>query len=189
MAAFSTIAAVVGAVVGVAGAVQASEAQADARKEAKKSAAAQQKASYEQKALQSQQAAQERRQQIREERVKRAKVLQASENTGVGVSSGALGSVGGLSTQLSTNLGFNQGQIAGANRISGYNQQASDFMSASQNKINEANTWGAVQGLGTSIFSAAGGFNTLFPSSTPTATPSTLQPANVSRGGGFSTSQ
>lgn len=189
MAISSTTAAVIGAVIGVAGAVQSSEAQSQANRQAKKSQKAQEQAGYEQKALQAQQAAQEKRAQIREERVKRAKVLQASENTGVAGSSGEAGAIGSLSTNLASNLGFNKGQIDGAGRISALNQQASDFMSASQNKINEANTWGAVQGLGTSIFSAAGGFNTLFPSSTTPATPSTLQPANVSRGGGFSTSQ
>lgn len=133
-------------------------------------------AQKEQMALNASRAAQERRQQIREERVRRARVLQASENTGTTESSGQMGAVGNLATQLQTNIGFNLAQIRGAERISGFQQEAQDAM-------DEANMWRQVQQLGGSIFQAAGGFG----STAGTGSASTA-PANISRGGGFSPS-
>lgn len=93
---------------------------------AKKSARAQKKARNEQNAVNAQRAAEERRRQIREERIKRAKMLQASENTGVEGSSGVLGGVGGLSTNLSANLGSNAAMLQSAQNISIFEQQAAD---------------------------------------------------------------
>lgn len=139
---------------------------------------AQKQASNEQRASNAQQAAMERRAQIREQRVKRARLLQSSENTGVSGSSGALGAESSLSSQLSSNVGFNVGQIASANRISEASQRAS-------NNLNQANMWGQVGNLSTSIFAASGGFNSLFPAD---AAGAATQPANISRGGGFSPS-
>ncbi len=91
-------------------------------------AAAQKKANNRQAAMQSEQAAREKRQQIREERIKRAKILQASENTGTVGSAGELGSVAGLSSTLSGNLGFNSSMIEGASYISKQNQAAAGAM-------------------------------------------------------------
>lgn len=60
----------------------------------------------------------ERRRQIREERIKRARVLQSAENTGTAGSSGELGGIGSLATQLSNNIGANLGIIDRANQMS-----------------------------------------------------------------------
>lgn len=143
----------------------------------RKAAGEQKDAREEQQAMNASRAAQERRQQIREERIRRARVLQSSENTGVTASSGQIGAEGGLATQLSGNVGFNRGQIRSAGMIS-------DFQQNAQDAIDSADLWGQVGQLSGSIFRAAGGFNTVFssPQSGSTA------PANISRGGGFSPS-
>jgi len=60
----------------------------------------------------------ERRRQIREERIKRARILQSAENTGTAGSSGELGGIGSLATQLSNNIGANLGIIDRANQMS-----------------------------------------------------------------------
>lgn len=126
------------------------QSQQEAAKEGKK-------ARREQEAMNAARAAQERRQQIREERIRRARILQASENTGVTESSGQLGAEGGLATQLSGNVGFNRGQIRSAGLIS-------DFQQNAQDAADTANLWGQVGQLSGSIFSATGGFNTIFSS-------------------------
>lgn len=133
-----------------------------ARKEQKaamdQSADQSRKAQAEQRALKFQEQAQERRNQIREERVRRAKILQASENTGVGDSSGAYGAVDSLSTQLNNNLGINAGRAAAGDRIGGYLQNAADFNLAGQQAAISAQNADSLFSLSGSIFSAAGGF-------------------------------
>lgn len=129
-------------------AVKQVQSQQEASREGKK-------AQREQEAMNAARAAQERRQQIREERIRRARILQSSENTGVTESSGQIGAEGGLATQLSGNVGFNRGQIRSAGMIS-------DFQQNAQDAIDSANLWGQVGQLSGSIFGAAGGFNTVF---------------------------
>lgn len=90
--------------------------------------AAQEKARTEQKQVQAAQASQERRNQVREERVRRARIMQASQNTGLGFSSGEAGVIGGLSTQLGSNIGTNLSMQKSAQNISLFNQQASNAM-------------------------------------------------------------
>lgn len=112
-------------VLAVAGTAASIQQQQQARKEQKK-------ARNEQEASNAERAASERRQQIREERIKRAQIEQASANTGTMDSAGALGSVGGLGSTLASNLGFNLSQITHAGNISAFNQSASDKMGRSQ---------------------------------------------------------
>lgn len=152
------------------------QSQQEAAKEGKK-------ARREQEAMNAARAAQERRQQIREERIRRARILQASENTGVTESSGQIGAEGGLATQLSGNMGFNRGQIRSAGLISDFQQNAQDAADA-------ANLWGQVGQLSSSIFTASGGFNTIFGGTAQPAAGAagSTAPANISRGGGFSPS-
>lgn len=102
----------------------------------------------------------ERRQQIREERVKRARVLQASQNTGVAGSTGESGSISGLSTQLDTNLGMNLGRAQRGDAISIFSQQAAEAGASAQNLANlsqffvgNAQTFGNIGG---SIFNTEG---------------------------------
>lgn len=151
LAAFQTAAAVGSVVVGVGSAIAQREAQQDAAKK-------QRAAGQEQAAIQAQQAAQERRQQIREERIKRARIMQAAENTGVQGSSGEFGAVGSAATQLSSNIGFNLGLIDKTQNISALQQGAADDLTTASN-------WAAVGGVSRSIFSLTSGG--LFGSSTP----------------------
>jgi hypothetical protein len=120
-------------------------ASIDAQRDAKKS---QRAAANEQRAQNASQAAKERRQQIREERIKRARVLQASENTGVQSSSGELGAVAGLSTNLSSNIGTNLGSLQTAQQISLFEQQAADHMT----RANISSQIGQLGAQGGSIF-------------------------------------
>lgn len=128
-------------------AVKQVQGQQEAAREGKKT-------QREQEAMNAARAAQERRQQIREERVRRARILQSSENTGVTESSGQIGAEGGLATQLSGNVGFNRGQIRSAGMISDFQQNAQDAM-------DRAAMWGQVGQLSGSIFSASGGFGAM----------------------------
>lgn len=130
-------------------------------------AAEQRKAQGEQKALTFQQQSIERRAQIREERVKRAKIMQASENGGTASSSGEFGSIDSLATQLDSNLGINAGRAAAGNRIGGYMQNAADFGTAAQQASLSAQTADSMFQLSSSIFSAAGGFKAIPGMSTP----------------------
>lgn len=155
-------------------AVKQVQGQQEAAREGKKG-------QREQEAMNAARAAQERRQQIREERIRRARILQSSENTGVSESSGQIGAEGSLATQLSGNVGFNRGQIRSAGMIS-------DFQQNAQDAIDQANLWGQVGQLSGSIFGAAGGFNTVFGSAQQTPQAGSTAPANISRGGGFSPS-
>ena len=148
----------ISAAVGVGSAIQQQSAQKKAQDAQNRANEEQTKARQEQQAGQAAQAAQERRAQIREERSRRARILQSSENTGVGISSGAVGATGGLATELGANLGANLGAIQRGQNISQFGQNAADFMSSAQSHINDANTWGQIGSLSTSIFNQVGGF-------------------------------
>lgn len=141
------------AYIAAAAAVTGTVVSIDARNDQRR---AQEKAASEQKASNAAEAAKERRQQVREERVRRARIMQSSENTGVAGGSGEAGALGSLSTNLSSNIGFNLGALQRAGNISDFNQQAADAG-------NRAQTAGELGQLGMSVFSAAGGFNTIFP--------------------------
>lgn len=149
----------------VAGAYSTNEqqkAQKESRNAQKAALEEQKKARLEEKAANASRAAQERRQQIREERVKRARLIQASVNTGVADSSGMLGAQGGLNTQLASNLGFNAGLQANADRASTNLQNAANYGADAQSAANQAAMWGQVKGLSMSIFqnNASGLFST-----------------------------
>jgi len=120
----------------------------------------------EQQATNSAQAANERRQQLREERVKRGKLMQADVNTGTAYSSGEGGAAGALSTQLNSNLGSNLGALQSATNISNNSQMSADILGNANNiaRANnvDANMWSGISGLGGSVFKASGGFNSLF---------------------------
>lgn len=161
MAAVSTFVAIAAVVIGGLSYVSAEEARADAKEANMRSAEEQRKAKAEQGAINAQQQAQERRNQIREERVRRAKIIQSSENTGTSYSSGELGATGGLSTQLGNNIGQNVGRAAAGERIGQFNQNAADWQLNAQNASSDAQSAGGMFQLATSAFSSAGGFGTL----------------------------
>lgn len=96
------------------------------------------KAQSEERAMGAQRASLERRQQIREERVARGRLMQGSENTGTSGSSGESGAQAGLASQLGANIGFNLGQLQSANNISTYNQNAADYQAGAQQALSDA---------------------------------------------------
>lgn len=106
------------------------------RQASKRQERAQRRVQSEQRAGNAAEQARERRQQVREERIKRARVLQAAQNTGVAGSTGEFGAVAGLSTQLESNLGMNLGRAQRGDAISLFSQQAAEAGTSAQNLAN-----------------------------------------------------
>lgn len=102
------------------------------KKEAKRARAAQENIRNEERARNKAQEMSEKRKQIREERIQRARILQASQNTGTAYSSGEAGALSSLNTQLGSNLGSNASMVRSGERISIFAQQASDAQSRQQ---------------------------------------------------------
>lgn len=141
MAAFTTIAAVIGAGAAIAGTVQSNRAQ-------KRAAGLQRQ----QQQLQSRRS---QRQAVREAQLRRAQAQVQAGALGVTGGSGLAGGQASLSSQLGGSLGF-------AGQMSGLSQGISMQQSRAQ-------TGQAIAGLGGSLFSAAGGFGA-FASPTPAPT-------------------
>jgi hypothetical protein len=141
MAAITTIVAIGSLALGV-----------NAALENKKAQKAQGRIRDEQQAQNKAQQLKEKRNQIREERVKRARLMQASENTGVADSSGEAGAVGSISSQLGSNLGFNQGAIQASERISAFSQQAADATGNAQLSSALSQAAPVIGGMAESIF-------------------------------------
>lgn len=173
MAISSTVMAAIGLAFSAFSAMKQADAQEEAQQAQRRSDDEQRKARDEQKAGQAAQAAAERRQQLREERIKRARLIQSGQNSGVAGSSGVAGAAGNLQTQLQTNIGFNQGQIQNASNISQFSQNSADFLSSANNSVAEANQWGQAAGVGMNIFKASGGFKSIFNSGTQAPAPVT----------------
>lgn len=115
----SIILGVLSAVAGVVGGM----AQAKATK---KAAAAQKESNEIQTAQQKVTSQESKRSKIREQRVRRAQILQASENVGVQDSSGQVGAIGALDTNLSGRFGQSVGQSKTNEGINKQNQIAAD---------------------------------------------------------------
>lgn len=159
MAMTATTVAVISAVIGTASYVEAQDARKEASANAQRSAEQQAKAQEVQQAGNAQQAAMERRQQIREERVRRSRIMQASANTGTIGSSAEFGAIGGLNTQLQSNIGQNLGAIERGQAIGTFSQNAANFNTASQKNMNDAANAGSLFSLSTSIFSGVKGWD------------------------------
>jgi hypothetical protein len=152
-----TWAVIASAVVGTASYVDAKEARGEQKASMQAQAKVQGQIQSEQKASNVAAAANERRQQIREARVRRSRVMQTSSNTGTTGSSGEVGALGSLSTGLSSNIGSNLGQIETANRVTELGQTAADFGTAANIAgVNVQDATSMFQ-LSTSIFSSLGG--------------------------------
>lgn len=149
--------ALIGLAVAAYGAYEGHEGRKEAKANYQRQAQESRKARAEEKALNFQQQAEERRKLVREERVRRARILQAAEGTGGAGSSGEYGAIAGMNTQLQSNLGINLGRAEAGNRISGYLQNAADFGTAAQNSIFEVQNADAIFGIGMNIFNASGG--------------------------------
>ena len=105
---------------------------------------AQEASQSEQRAINKAQQAEEMRKHIREERIRRARILQSAEASGTSESSGEAGAISSLSTQLGSNMGFNQNLAARGAAISQFQQNAADAAS-------DAQTWSMVGGLSQSV--------------------------------------
>ena len=135
------VAAVASVAVGVIGAQKQAKAQQNA---AEQEAKAQRIAEKREKAR----LRREQRQRTREERVRRAAILQRSENKGVGESSGVSGATSALATNFGSANAFAQGEFNKYQAIGAAQQRAADFRQ-------DANEIGANTVLAQSIFKGA----------------------------------
>lgn len=85
------------------------------------------------------------RQQVRDETVRRAQILQASQDTGTQGSSGSLGAVSSLGSQVGNSLAEGSGMLGSSIAIGNLNQSAADA-------FGRASTARAVSGVASSIF-------------------------------------
>jgi hypothetical protein len=93
----------------------------------------QKKAREGQEGMQRGQQIEERRRAIREERIRRARILQQGENTGSDGSSGEYGALSSMATQLSSGIGYSEGRADQASQISKNLQNAADYSANAQN--------------------------------------------------------
>lgn len=152
-----TIGLIASATVGAASYVEAKSARKEQAAAMQQQAEVQKEAQSVQKAANVAAATAERRQQIREARVRRARIMQSAANTGAVGSSAEFGSLGGMTTQLGSNIGANLGAIQTANKLSDLNQTAADFGTQANIagvKVQDATS---MFQLSTSIFSGLGG--------------------------------
>lgn len=170
MAAVSTVVAVAGLALATGGAALSYAGQRRQAANERRAEREQEKAQAEASAQRASEAAAERRQQIREQRIKRGQILQAAENTGTEGGSGEAGALGSISTQLGTNLGTNQAGYQRGQRISMFNQNAANFMGDARSAASRGQMFSSLGQLGQQAFSAAGGFKTLM--GTPKGQPS-----------------
>lgn len=108
-------------------------------------------------------ALEDRRQRIREERIRRASMISASENVGGGGSSGESGSLSALSTNLATLIGGQRSGDKANTGINTYNQKALDLstesstiMARARAKSGEADAFSSFLGVFSSGFNAFG---------------------------------
>lgn len=146
------VAAVIAGVGAVFSADRQRQQQRRAERASRRAQESQQEMNREQRAQQSAESARERRSMVREERVRRAQITAGSQAAGTLGSSGFLGASSGLSTQLGSNLGFQQASINRAGRIGGLMDQGSMFQQQAAGYQSSAQTWGALYGLSSSIF-------------------------------------
>lgn len=155
MAAFTSIALGIGAAASVAGVV-------GQQKAAKQQARAQRQAAAEQQKAQQLQYRRSQRQAIRQAQLARAQSIVTAGAVGGDTGSGSAGGLSGLGSQLGGNLGYGS-QLSGLNaNIGAFNQQAANAAFRGQ-------TFGALAGIGKSLFSfgaSNGGLDFLLPQPT-----------------------
>lgn len=99
-----------------------------------------------------------RRQEIRAERIRRAQIVNTSEQTGTSQTSGFSGALGSLSSQLNSSLGFSGQQSAFNRSISTSLQNATNFNFAASQKQDSAGFYGNLAGTSFNVFNSLGGF-------------------------------
>lgn len=146
------------AAVSAAATVYSANKQAKATKQA---AAAQREATAAQGRSASVEAQRARIAQVREARIRRAQVLSAGTNAGLGAgTSGIGGAVGSISTQMAENIGTIGQQETFAQETSAALQRSADYQLKAQK-------WQTIGNFSQSIFNKAGGFTTIFGGNTP----------------------
>lgn len=81
-----------------------------------------------------------RRAQIREERIRRAQIMQSAQNMGAGGSSGEMGSISSLSASIGANLSNISRGARTADHISYFQQSAQDNIDSANNSLAIGNT-------------------------------------------------
>lgn len=152
MAAFTSILIGVGLGLGAIGTYASVRQSQEARRQAQEAAKRQEQIRGEQAAGNAREASMATRQRIREERVKRAQILAASENSGAAASSVEMGALGGMATQFGSASGASQGMFMQGQRVSMLQQQASDLMADSANKQSRSGFYGQLGNLGWNMF-------------------------------------
>lgn len=107
-----------------------------------------------------------RRQQVREERVRRAQIMQGSQNTGVSQSSGELGATSALGTLISANVATQSRQQNSSDAIASWSQSAADNDLSSQQ-------WAGIGSIAGSVFGVAANM------SMATKAPATVKPTTA----------
>lgn len=127
----------------------------EARRAAQEAAKKQEQIRGEQAAGNAREASIANRQRVREERVRRAQILAASENSGTDFSSVEMGALGGMATQFGSASGASQGMYMQGQRIGLLNQQYSNLMTDSANHQSRSGIYGQ---LGSLAFNMLGNF-------------------------------
>lgn len=138
-------------------------AQADAQSRAAGAAAQAADAQREARSIEAAQnqigGAQSRRERIREERIRRARIIAAAQNQGASGSSGESGAVSSLRTNLSTLISNSRGESRAAAGINANMQRAADFTAQSNLFQQQGQTSAA---FFNTIQQGISGFNSIF---------------------------
>jgi hypothetical protein len=105
---------------------------------------------------------QQRRQALREQRIRRARILAASQGAGVGGSAAESGAVGALGTLTGANLGALGSQMRGSQAIDASQQRQFGHQQSAASAQQRAQLWQGVGQLSGSVFQGTGGFPGLF---------------------------
>jgi hypothetical protein len=97
----------------------------------------------------------ERYQAVREARIRRGSLEAAAARTGTTATSGFAGGRAAIESGFAGNVAYSQQQQNLAGQVSQANISAADYQS-------QAATFGAIGGIGSTIFADAGGFKTIF---------------------------
>ena len=163
-----------GVALGVASLIASVVGTASSIQQGKKTAEAQEKQRKRVNATNAAKAANAKRQELRAERVRRAQLIAQAEDSGVGDSSTALSGEALSGTLAGQKIGQVSSALDNANALSAGAQSIADSQQRQQLFSNVAS-------IGSSVFSAAGGFSAF--SSGPTATPKAA-PSPSGYGGG-----
>lgn len=145
--------AVAGLVVAAAGTAASVVSGNQARAQSRHTADLQQQAQDATTAQNRQEQLEAQRQQIREARVRQARIENSAVNAGSNGSSGALGADSAIATNLSNNLGIQQGRVATADTLSNLGQLAANSNSDMQSDLAGVQLGQAFTSLGSNLFS------------------------------------